>query len=121
MIKNEKEEIDKTIINQKERDSCPKCGSIRIIERSRYYRCLKCGWKGNSPKKVMWYFGISYRGDGPSVGRIINPSVRDRNSCPKCSSMRVRKRVNTYDYFCDNCGWTGKNPKKMRWGVLTMK
>lgn len=121
MTKNDIVIQDKTIINQKERDSCPKCGSIRIINELGYYRYCKCGWKGNSHKKVMWYFGISYRGDGPSVGRIINPTVRNRNYCPNCDSMRVMKRVNTYDYFCDNCSRISNNPKKMKWGVLTIK
>lgn len=69
----------------------------------------------------MWYFGIPYRGNGPSVGRIINPAIRDRNSCPDCNSIRIRKRINTHDYFCDNCGWIGENPKKMKWGVLAIE
>lgn len=75
MTKNDNTD-DKTIINKKERNSCPKCGSVRVIKRSGYYGCRKCGWKGNSPKKVMWYFGIPYREEGPSVGRTISPSVR---------------------------------------------
>lgn len=115
------EDIDKTIINKRERNSCPKCGSIGVIKRSRYYGCRKCGWKGNSPKKVMRYFGISYKGGSPIVGRTISPGIRDRNFCPNCNSVRVRKRINTHDHFCDNCGWIGKNPKKMKWGDVVIK
>lgn len=114
MIKNEG---DKTIINQKERDSCPKCGSIRVIKKLEYYLCCRCKWKGDNPKKVIWYFGIPHRGNGPTVGRIINPVARDRNSCPSCNSMRISKRIHTRDYRCDNCGETCKRPKKMKWGV----
>lgn len=112
---------DKTIINQKERNSCPRCGSIRIIKRIGYYGCSKCGWKGNRPKKIMWYFGIPYKGGSPIIGRIISPSVRDRNFCPICNSVRVRKRIHTQDHFCDNCGWVGNNPKKMKWGSTIIK
>ena len=112
---------EKCTINQKERDSCPKCGSIRIAKKLRYYICYKCKWTGDNPKKVMWYFGIPYRGDGPSVGRIINPAARDRNSCPSCNSIRVSKRIHTRDYRCGNCGWIGDNPIRMKWGVLDKK
>lgn len=112
---------DKTVINQKERDSCPECGSIRIIKKGEEYICCKCKWKGKNPQKVMWYFGISYKGGGPPVGRIINPTVRERHFCPDCNSVRIRRRINTQDYFCDGCGWIGNNPKKMKWGAEDIK
>lgn len=32
---------------------------------------------------------------------------RERNSCPVCGSVNVRKRRETYDYICYRCGWKG--------------
>lgn len=33
---------------------------------------------------------------------------RLRNSCPKCGSLNVKKRRDTYYYICHRCGWTGE-------------
>lgn len=37
---------------------------------------------------------------------------RPRNSCPKCGSINVRKRIHTRDYKCHHCGWNGENIAK---------
>ena len=109
-------------MTERERNSCPSCGSIRIYRRSEEnYRCARCGWKGSVPKKIKWYFGIYYKNGGPIVGRSGRCcNVRERSFCPRCMSVRLRKRITTHDYFCDNCKWTGTNPKKMKWGTTTI-
>jgi predicted RNA-binding Zn-ribbon protein involved in translation (DUF1610 family) len=33
---------------------------------------------------------------------------RLRNSCPKCGSLDVKKRKDTYDYVCGRCRWEGE-------------
>ncbi len=38
---------------------------------------------------------------------------RERSACPKCESILVKKRRDTYDYMCESCGWTGKAIKKV--------
>ena len=40
---------------------------------------------------------------------------RERNACPKCGSMLVRKRVITKDYKCNVCGWIGVSVIKVMW------
>lgn len=32
---------------------------------------------------------------------------RLRNACPKCKSLNVKKRRDTYDYVCNRCKWEG--------------
>jgi len=104
------------------RNACPNCGSIRVKKRSNtnYYKCCKCGWVGTAIKKIMWFFGIPYTGGSPPVGRTRVNNVRERSFCPSCNSVRIRKRVNTHDYYCENCKWIGTSPKKMKWGTTTI-
>ena len=40
---------------------------------------------------------------------------RLRNSCPKCGSISVRKRRDTFDYICQRCGWTGETIIKIEY------
>lgn len=40
---------------------------------------------------------------------------RTRNSCPKCRSLNVRKRRDTYDYICYHCGWKGETVTKIEY------
>ena len=40
---------------------------------------------------------------------------RLRNSCPKCGSINVRKRRDTYDYICHHCGWKGETTTKIEY------
>lgn len=40
---------------------------------------------------------------------------RLRNSCPKCGSLGVRKRKETYDYICHRYGWTGETTTKIEY------
>lgn len=100
-----------------ERNSCPICGSIRIRKKNICYKCDRCGWTGKNVKKIVWFFGIPYVGGSPPVGRTRVNGVRERHYCPNCESVRIRKRIITRDYFCDNCKWIGSSPKRMKWGV----
>lgn len=38
---------------------------------------------------------------------------RLRNSCPRCGSLDVKKRRDTYDYICGHCRWTGESIVKV--------
>jgi ribosomal protein S27AE len=38
---------------------------------------------------------------------------RLRNSCPKCGSLDVAKRRDTYDYVCGRCKWKGNTVMKV--------
>lgn len=38
---------------------------------------------------------------------------RLRNSCPRCRSLNVKKRKETYDYICHRCGWIGEKVIKI--------
>lgn len=40
---------------------------------------------------------------------------RERNACPKCNSVTVRKRRGTRDYVCRECKWKGESIKKIIW------
>lgn len=40
---------------------------------------------------------------------------RERNACPDCDSINVRKRNSTRDYMCYHCRWIGSAPKKIIW------
>lgn len=40
---------------------------------------------------------------------------RLRNVCPKCKSLDVRKRRDTYDYICHHCRWTGEKVIKIEY------
>lgn len=39
--------------------------------------------------------------------------VRERNMCPNCNSLDIRKRVTTKDYRCRNCDWIGNRIGKI--------
>lgn len=107
-------------MEKEKRRSCPNCGSIRIVGKidkdRQYYKCNKCGWIGDVTKEVIWLFGTSYNGGKIPIGSASISSVRDRPYCPKCYSIRLRRRVHTHDYYCENCKWVGESPKKMKWG-----
>lgn len=40
---------------------------------------------------------------------------RERNTCPKCGSLDVKKRRSTLDYKCGRCGWIGESVGKIEW------
>lgn len=44
---------------------------------------------------------------------IHSGKVRERNMCPNCNSLDVRKRVITKDYRCYNCDWIGNKTCKI--------
>ena len=41
--------------------------------------------------------------------------TRLRNACPKCGSVNVKKRRDTYDYTCQHCGWKGEGVIKIEY------
>jgi ribosomal protein L37AE/L43A len=40
---------------------------------------------------------------------------RLRSSCPKCGSLDVKKRRDTYNYICGRCGWKGETVAKIKY------
>lgn len=38
---------------------------------------------------------------------------RLRNSCPRCGSLNVKKRRDTYNYVCHRCQWEGNTVIKV--------